>query len=65
MASFLFTCVSCLGLRRVVGVATEPAEFDFICDECKGLVSAEEEAPEAEAEEEAPEKPARGRPRRQ
>ena len=35
MASFLFTCVSCLGLRRLSGRTDAPPDFDSVCEECR------------------------------
>lgn len=33
MASHLFTCVKCLGRKRIVGYV--PPDFDEICEDCK------------------------------
>jgi len=45
MASFLFTCVKCLGVRRLssnVEGFVPPADFDNICDECKAAAKVPE-----------------------
>lgn len=52
MASYLYTCVICVGQARVSGKTEAPPEFDHICDSCKAkqaqaLVRARREAERA------------------